>query len=110
MIRVFRHLLCAAFLAASAGVSPAGSAGDDDYEYGILVDDAGVEETFIYCTACHSERIVAQQGITRDGWVEMLEWMVDEQEMEEIEEPDYTLVVDYLAKNYGVDRPNFPTN
>ena len=28
--------------------------------------------------------------------------------MEEIEEPDYGLVIDYLAANYGVDRPNFP--
>ncbi|MEX3007320.1 cytochrome c family protein [Hoeflea sp. TYP-13] len=82
----------------------------DESEFGILVTERGAEETFIYCTACHSERIVAQQGLSKKDWIELLEWMVDEQEMDVIEEPDYTLVVEYLAKNYGVDRPNFPKN
>jgi cytochrome c len=77
-------------------------------EFGVLVAAKGAEETFIYCTACHSEMIVAQQGLTRDGWIESLEWMVDEQGMDEIEEPDFALVIDYLATNYGVERPNFP--
>lgn len=79
-----------------------------DVELGVLVNDSGAEETFIYCTACHSERIVAQQGLTKDGWIEVLEWMVDEQDMSEIDEPDFTIVIDYLAKNYNVDRANFP--
>lgn len=109
MNRVFRHLLCVLFLVGFATTAPASSV-DDDYEFGVLFNDTGVEETFIYCAACHSERIVAQQGLTREGWIELLEWMVLDQEMEEIEEPDYTLIIDYLAKNYGVDRPNFPTN
>ncbi|MDV7339225.1 cytochrome c family protein [Terasakiella sp. A23] len=81
---------------------------DDADDYGVLFVAKGVEETHAYCTACHSERIVAQQGLTRDGWVELLEWMVDEQDMGEIDEPDLTLVLDYLAANYNTDRPNFP--
>lgn len=80
----------------------------EESEFGKLVNRPGVEETHAYCTACHSERIVAQQGLTKEGWIELLEWMVDEQEMEEIEEPDLTLILDYLTKNYNVDRPNFP--
>lgn len=82
--------------------------GDEEPEYGVLVDKPGAEETYIYCAACHSERIVAQQGLTRKDWVELLEWMVDEQEMDEIEEPDYTIILDYLTKHYNTDRPNFP--
>lgn len=77
-------------------------------EFGILVVANGVEETFYACTACHSEMIVAQQGLSRDHWDELLEWMVEEQGMNEIEEPDRTLILDYLAAQYNEDRPNFP--
>ncbi len=82
----------------------------DDSEFGLLVPGRGAEETFLYCTPCHSEMIVAQQGLTREGWIESLQWMVEEQGMPEIEEPDYGLVIDYLSTHYGVDRPNFPRN
>ena len=83
---------------------------DEQADIGILVPGNGGEETYAYCTACHSERIVAQQGQTRDGWAELLEWMVDEQGMAAIDEPDLSRVLDYLSTNYGPDRPNFPTN
>ena len=81
---------------------------DEPPEYGVLVAAAGVDDTYAYCTACHSERIVAQQGLERDGWVELLEWMVEEQGMAEIDEPDLGVVLDYLTENYNTDRPNFP--
>jgi cytochrome c len=77
-------------------------------EFGRLVDAPGAEETFIYCTACHSEMIVVQQGKSREHWEELFEWMVEEQGMEEIEEPDKTVILDYLAEHYNEDRPNFP--
>jgi cytochrome c len=90
----------------SAQVQPEDSAPD----FGVLAVAEGAEETFDYCTACHSERIVAQQGLTREGWVEVLEWMVDEQGLTPIDEPDLSTVLDYLSVNYGIDRPNFPNN
>ena len=77
-------------------------------ELGILVDEEGAEETYAYCTACHSERIVAQQGLTRADWEELLEQMVEEHGMNPIEEPDLGRVLAYLATHYGPDRPNFP--
>ena len=80
----------------------------DESEYGTLFNAPGVEETFIYCAACHSEMIVAQQGKTREDWDELFEWMVEEQGMDEIDEPDRTVILDYLAEHYNVDRPNFP--
>ncbi len=90
-------------------VFPATAADEDDEpEFGVLVEKPGVEETYAYCAACHSERIIAQQGLTRKDWIELIEWMIEEQEMEEIEEPDYTLILDYLSKHYNTDRPNFP--
>ena len=100
----------AVFLAllAGFGVSVAQEA-EDESEYGVLVDEPGVDLTYAYCAACHSEMLVAQQGLTRDRWDELLEWMVEEQGMYEIEEPDRTIVLDYLATHYNTDRPNFPT-
>lgn len=95
--------ITAAALTTSISMTAANSS-----EFGVLVQDKGVEETFAYCSACHSERLVAQQGLTREGWSELMEWMIEEQGMAPIEEPDRTLVLDYLSKNYGVDRPNFP--
>ena len=109
----------------SAGVSPAsregaanavGTAGGEvpaprpasPPELGVLVDEEGAEETYVYCTACHSERIVAQQGLTRADWEELLEQMVEEHGMNPIEESALGRVLAYLATHYGPDRPNFP--
>ena len=77
-------------------------------DLGALVTGEGAEETHAYCTACHSERIVAQQGLTRSDWEELLEQMVEENGMEPIEEPELGRVLGYLATHYGPDRPNFP--
>lgn len=80
----------------------------EEYEFGVLFDAPGVEATYYACTACHSEMIVAQQGLTRDEWDEMFDWMVEEQGMSEIEEPERSEILDYLAAHYNTDRPNFP--
>lgn len=93
---------------ATEAAAPATDSAAEEYEFGILFDAPGVEATYYACTACHSEMIVAQQGLTRDEWDEMFEWMVEEQGMSEIEEPDRTEILDYLAAHYNTDRPNFP--
>lgn len=81
---------------------------EEDYN-GILVNEPGADTTYAYCAGCHSERIIAQQGLTRDGWVELLDWMIEEQGMGEIDDPDYTEIINYLSDHYGEDRPNFPS-
>ena len=99
-----------------AGKDAAGTASGDAAEMapspardlGLLVAGVGAAETHAYCTACHSERIVVQQGLTRDDWDELFEQMVEEHEMTPIEEPDRSRVLGYLATHYGIDRPNFP--
>lgn len=93
---------------ATEAAAPATDGEAEPYEFGVLFDAPGVEATFYACTACHSERIVAQQGLTRDEWDELFEWMVEEQGMAEIEEPERTEILDYLAAHYNIDRPNFP--
>ncbi|MHA1566664.1 MAG: aldehyde dehydrogenase [Alphaproteobacteria bacterium] len=100
-------LMAAVLLVASPAV-PASEDTSATSEFGFLVTGEGAEETYGYCAACHSERLVAQQGLTRARWSGLLEWMVEEQGMAEIEEPDLGRILDYLANNYGTDRPNFP--
>ena len=90
---------------ASTGVPP-----PEPEDFGVMVAAPGASETFDACTACHSERIVAQQGLTREQWDELLDWMVEEQEMEPIEGVSRTTILDYLGAHYGPDRPNFPRN
>ena len=80
----------------------------EDSEFGRFVVAPGVEETHAYCTACHSEMIVVQQGKTRQHWADLFVWMVDEHGMAEIEEPDLSIILDYLTEHYNEDRPNFP--
>ncbi|MDE0307472.1 MAG: cytochrome c family protein [Albidovulum sp.] len=78
--------------------------------FGVLVEAPGVQATFDACTVCHSERIVAQQGLSREQWGEQFEIMIDEHEMAPLQEKERAAVLDYLAKHYGSDRPNFPLN
>lgn len=77
-------------------------------EFGVLVEGKGAEETYYACSGCHSEKLVAQQGLTRERWDELIEWMIEEQGMPELVDSERKLILDYLAENYGPDRPNFP--
>lgn len=76
--------------------------------YGLLVDAPGVEKTHAYCTSCHSEMIIVQQGKTRKRWDDALTWMTETQGMVDIKDPDRAIILDYLAEHYNEDRPNFP--
>ena len=101
----FASLLPAAALLAA--VLLATSARAQESEFGALFLAPGAEETYYACAACHSERLVSQQGITREGWEEVFEQMVEEHGMAEIEEPERTVILDYLATHYNTDRPHF---
>jgi hypothetical protein len=80
----------------------ASAAGEAD-EFEGLPPGTGREETFYACSACHSIKLVVQQGLSRSAWKETLQWMVEEQEMEPLEEAEYKLVLDYLATHLNTD-------
>lgn len=88
-------LLC---MSAVSTPSATGRASD---EYLGLPDKPGREEVAGYCGACHSLRLVVQQGLTRTAWEELLVWMVEEQGMEKLEPEDEKLVLEYLAEYVG---------
>ncbi len=66
-----------------------------------LATGNGREEVAALCSACHSLAIVRQQGLDRDRWDELMTWMTKKQGMPELKGKERTLVVQYLAKNFG---------
>lgn len=74
----------------------------DDETFG-LPEAPGREEVLAYCGACHSMKLVVQQGLTRQSWQDTLTWMYEEQEMPRLEPDEEKLVLDYLAKYVGPD-------
>ncbi|MEJ2122881.1 MAG: hypothetical protein P8Z76_19720 [Alphaproteobacteria bacterium] len=72
----------------------------DDETFG-LPNAPGREELLAFCGACHSMKLVVQQGLTRQSWEETLIWMYEEQEMPRLEPEEEKLVLDYLAKYVG---------
>lgn len=63
-------------------------------------DAPGREEAVQFCGACHSMRIVAQQGMTRGQWDESLKWMVVRHNMPQLDPEDLDPILDYLAKAF----------
>lgn len=92
----------AGFAALTALAAPSALAQYDDYDG--LPPGENRDLVFAYCGACHSNRIVAQQGLSRERWDNLLVWMVDEQGMYPIDEPDRTQVLDYLSTYLSEDR------
>ena len=83
----------------------AAQAGEDDEDYGGLPPGEGREATFDACNACHSTMLVAQQRLARDIWDETLEWMVEEQGMDELTQDERKEILDYLSTYLTEDTP-----
>jgi hypothetical protein len=55
------------------------------------------EDTFYFCTACHSFKIVAQQGMSRERWNETLDFMVTRHRMVDVQGAEREKLLDYLT-------------
>jgi mono/diheme cytochrome c family protein len=87
-------LALAMLAAASAGVAAQSSddRGIDDFPPG-----DGREETANLCAACHSGRIVSQQGLSREQWSETLDLMTARHKMPKLDGAERELILAYLA-------------
>jgi len=65
----------------------------------------GRDAVFDACIACHSTMLVAQQRLARDIWDETLEWMVEEQGMDELTDDEHQEILDYLSRYLSADTP-----
>ncbi len=54
-------------------------------------------DTFYFCTACHSFKIVAQQGMSRQRWNETLDFMVLRHKMVDVQAAERDKILDYLT-------------
>ena len=98
-MRLARALLPAALLA--AGIIGPALAQEDDPVAALPGDPEQKELVYYSCTACHSFKLVAQQGMSRERWDKLLHWMVEEQGMPEYPPKDWNAILDYLAAHYG---------
>jgi len=90
--------------APAQGPAPAFAPTDEKSED--LPEGPGREETFYGCTACHSFKLVAAQGMTRAQWDDSLTWMTTRHNMADIQGPDRQLILDYLEKHYPPRTPS----
>ncbi len=79
--------------------------GDPEAMLAAMPDHPGKEEVFYTCSACHSINLVEQQRLSRRSWDEVLEWMVEEQGMDELEPDERELILSYLSTAFGQDVP-----
>ena len=70
-----------------------------------LLPGLGRTEVRAYCAPCHSLAIVTQQRLSKKVWDEVLIWMVDEQDMPEVPVEERSIIIDYLAQWYGIEKP-----
>lgn len=71
------------------------------FDFGGLPPGAGQAEVFASCSACHSLMLVKQQGLSRERWTQTLEWMVEEQGMDELSPQRFEIILDYLSEHFG---------
>jgi cytochrome c len=112
LIRYLRDLSDApAALPSGTGKATVASAPAQEEDFEGLPPGPGREEVFYLCAACHSLRLVTQQGLPRDRWDELLVWMTEKQGMPQIDGAERGLVLDYLAEHYGIpaQRPGMLT-
>jgi hypothetical protein len=69
--------------------------GPEQYPAGTHRDD-----TFYFCTACHSFKIVAAQGLSRERWDEVFNFMVQRHNMPDVQGEDRNKMLDYLAQAF----------
>ena len=92
----------AALLAVLILAAPVPAAAQDD-DYDLLPEGEGRDEVYGVCGGCHSIKLVIQQGLSRDVWDELLDWMVEEQGMPELDAETRGIVLDYLDRHLNTD-------
>lgn len=60
----------------------------------------GRDETFYTCTACHNFKLVAQQGMNRRQWDDIITMMNEKHGMPKLENKERETVLNYLEAAY----------
>lgn len=65
-----------------------------------LIADEGLNAVIAHCTGCHSSKLIIQNRATREGWVRLIRWMQDTQNLWDLGDSEEE-IVNYLVKNYA---------
>lgn len=68
-----------------------------------LKEGEGLKTVISTCTACHSAKLVTQNRATKEGWISMIRWMQETQNLWDLGESE-EIIVNYLAKNYAPEK------
>ena len=55
------------------------------------------DDTFYFCTACHSFKIIAQQGMSRERWNDTIDYMIERHKMVDVQGEHRDQMLDYLS-------------
>ena len=69
---------------------------------GLIAED-GYKLVYGSCSGCHSLKLVTQNRATREGWLEMIRWMQETQDLPDLEEREGP-ILDYLGKYYAPEK------
>ena len=77
----------------------------NDIENGIHIstgfkEGKGLEQVIISCTPCHSAKLVTQNRATKEGWIGIIRWMQETQNLWDLGANE-TLIVNYLSTYYA---------
>ncbi len=64
-------------------------------------DGPGRDDAFYACGACHSFKLVASQGFSRERWDDTISLMTERHGMPKLEGKDRELILNYLAKTFA---------
>ena len=65
-----------------------------------LVADEGLNLVIGHCTGCHSAKLVTQNRFNKEGWVRVIRWMQETQNLWDLGESEEA-IVNYLSKHYA---------
>lgn len=65
-----------------------------------LVAGEGLNMVIANCTGCHSSQLITQNRATREGWIRVIRWMQETQNLWELGENE-EVIVSYLTKYYA---------
>jgi hypothetical protein len=65
----------------------------------LLAEGKGVEIVRANCTPCHSAKLIVQNRATREGWLSMIRWMQQTQNLWDLG-PNEEIILEYLSTHY----------
>lgn len=67
----------------------------------VLIVDKGYETVKENCTVCHSAKLIIQNRMDRQGWLETIRWMQNTQGLRQFDAETESIILDYLSTHYA---------